>query len=102
MYAFGVSEVSLKKKLHSMSGITAHQVNAKIQDIMHPYELNYDAIRDYFETATASQQRGKTSEVGLIAYASYLLERIGLTKSKVIGCRMWRRLTHEKNELITA
>jgi cyclopropane fatty-acyl-phospholipid synthase-like methyltransferase len=37
---------------------------------------NYDAIRDYFETATASQQRGKTSEAGLIAYASYLLDRI--------------------------
>ena len=45
MYAFGASEVSLAKSYtpyHCMSGITAHQVTAKIQDIIN--DTNNESI----------------------------------------------------------
>jgi hypothetical protein len=41
---------------------------------------HYNLVHNHFESADASSQRGKTSEAGLMAYAAYLLERIGQTE----------------------
>jgi hypothetical protein len=39
-------------------------------------KIHYQEVEEYFNSASMSQQRGNISDVGLMAYAAHLLERI--------------------------
>jgi 2-polyprenyl-3-methyl-5-hydroxy-6-metoxy-1,4-benzoquinol methylase len=45
-------------------------------------------VKEFYETATESEIRGKLSNEAIYAYAYYVLDRIQLSKGKVldVGC----------------